>query len=58
MNPVAESAISNVIGAEHQLPSVSIIMPFEPKMNLKSGLAYTLEKAVDKVEGKLLTRVC
>ncbi len=37
-------------------PSVSIIMPFEPKMVAKSKLQYQLKMAVENAEEKLLNQ--
>jgi len=38
----------------HYRPAVSIIVPFEPKMNLKTELTHSLKIAADKVEQELL----
>jgi hypothetical protein len=46
--------IREVINAVHYLPAVSIIMPFEPKMSLKTELTHSLKIAVDNVEKELL----
>jgi hypothetical protein len=46
--------IREVMDVLQYRPSVSIIMPFEPKMSLKTELAYSLTKAADKVEKQLL----
>jgi hypothetical protein len=43
-----------VIGAVRYQPEVSIILPFEPIMSLKSELQYQLKIAVGKVESQLL----
>lgn len=43
-----------VIGAVRYQPEVSIIMPFEPVMSLKSELHYQLKIATEKVESQLL----
>lgn len=37
----------------NDLPCISLIMPFEPKMNFKSELAYKLSIAVSKIENEL-----
>ncbi|MBL0307920.1 MAG: hypothetical protein IPQ25_18395 [Chitinophagaceae bacterium] len=54
MNPIVTPEILNVMKAVHYRPAVSIIMPFEQKMNLKAGLAHSLKFAADKVEKELL----
>jgi hypothetical protein len=46
--------IREVMGALNYRPSISIIHPFEPKMNLKTELMYSLKMAVKKVEDELL----
>ncbi len=43
-----------VLKALHYRPSVSIIMPFEPKINLETELHHKLKVAADKVEIELL----
>jgi hypothetical protein len=45
--------ISELMGTVHYRPAVSIIMPFEPKMNLKVNLSQALNFAADKVEREL-----
>jgi hypothetical protein len=54
MNKVVTPEIREVIEAVHYRPAVSIIVPFEPKMNLKTELAHTLKTAADKVERELM----
>ncbi|HET9058056.1 MAG TPA: hypothetical protein VFN30_14520 [Chitinophagaceae bacterium] len=54
MNKSITPDIREVIGAVSYLPSVSLIMPFEPKMNLKTELAYKLKIATDKIEQQLM----
>lgn len=54
MNPFVTPEIHEVLEAVHYLPAVSIIMPFEPKMNLKTALTHSLNIAADKVEQELL----
>ena len=49
MNPIVTQEILEVIKTEHYRPAVSIIMPFEPKMSLKTELAQCLKTAADKV---------
>jgi Bacterial archaeo-eukaryotic release factor family 3 len=53
MNPVVTPEIREVMEAIHYRPAVSIIMPFEPKMNLKTELTHSLKTATDKVEQEL-----
>jgi len=46
--------IKEVMTSLHYRPAVSIIMPFEPKMSLKTELSHSLKIAADKVERELL----
>jgi hypothetical protein len=50
MQDVMSPEIREVFGAVHYMPSVSIIIPFEPKMNPKAEIAHSLKLAVDKVQ--------
>jgi hypothetical protein len=50
MNEVIASEMMEVIDAVHYRPAVSIIIPFEPKMNLKEELKHSLKCARDKAE--------
>ncbi|HYM93082.1 MAG TPA: hypothetical protein VET23_03010 [Chitinophagaceae bacterium] len=43
-----------ILNAVKYMPCVSILMPFEPKMLLKTELEYKLKLAVGKVESELL----
>ncbi len=54
MNTVMTPELREIIEALHYRPAVSIILPFEPKMNLKTELAHSLKTAADKVELELL----
>jgi hypothetical protein len=45
--------LRELIEAVHYRPAVSIIMPFEPKMSLKTELMHALKLAADKVELEL-----
>jgi len=54
MNRKISPEIKEIIGAVHYRPAVSIIMPFEPKMGLKTELLHRLELVADKVELELL----
>jgi Bacterial archaeo-eukaryotic release factor family 3 len=49
MNKTVSPEIREVMNAVSYLPSVSLIMPFEPKMNLKTELSYKLKMAADKI---------
>lgn len=41
------------INPGYRFPSVSIFMPFDPKMEMKSKLIFSLSKAIDKVVSEL-----
>ena len=47
------SHLAEASETEYNLPSVSIILPFEPKMQSKSELTSTLQSVVEKVEKKI-----
>lgn len=53
MNTVMTPEIREVMQALHYRPAISVIMPFEPKMNYKTELAQSLKFAADKVELEL-----
>ncbi len=53
MNKVITPEIREVLDALHYQPEVSIMMPFEPKMSLKTSLDHSLKIATDKVEREL-----
>jgi hypothetical protein len=53
MNQAVSPEIREVMSAVHYRPAVSIIMPFEPKMNLKTEILHSLKLAADKVELEL-----
>src|SRR6516225_10080227 len=53
MNPIISREEQEVFGAVGALPTVSIILPFEPKMSLKSEVNYKMKVAVGKVEKEL-----
>lgn len=53
MNPVLSPEISEIIQAVHYRPAVSIILPFEPRMNLKANISHSLKLAAGKVEKEL-----
>lgn len=50
---LAES-IEELVTAPRYFPCVSLLMPFEPKMNLKKELDHKLKVAADKIEHNLL----
>lgn len=52
MNTNFDSEI-NVMNALHYRPSVSVILPFEAKLNLRTEVTHALKIAVDKVELEL-----
>jgi hypothetical protein len=54
MKAVITPGIREVIDAVHYRPAVSVIVPFEPKMSLKSELLHALKTAADKAERELL----
>jgi len=54
MNQFITPEMREVLKALHYRPSVSIIMPFEPKINLETELHHKLKVAADKVEIELL----
>ena len=53
MRTIVSPEIKEVMEAVHFLPSVSIIMPFEPKMSLKKELTYSLNRAAEIVEAEV-----
>lgn len=53
MNTQLSNEIQEVVGAVHYRPAVSIIIPFEPKMSLKTEIMHSLKLAADKVEKEL-----
>ncbi|MBL7748968.1 MAG: hypothetical protein JNM19_16130 [Chitinophagaceae bacterium] len=53
MKQVMTPEIREVMEAVHYRPAVSVIMPFEPKMNLQTELSHALKMAADKVEREL-----
>ncbi|MES2331466.1 MAG: hypothetical protein V4539_17815 [Bacteroidota bacterium] len=50
MQTAMSPEIREVLGAVHYMPSISIIMPFEPKMNPKAEISHALKLAVDKIQ--------
>jgi hypothetical protein len=50
MKQVLSPDIRNVVEAIHYRPAVSLILPFEPKMNAKAELVQRLKYAVDKID--------
>jgi hypothetical protein len=53
MNKSISPDVMEVMNAISYLPSVSLIMPFEPKTNLKTELTHKLKIAADQVEQQL-----
>lgn len=49
----ATNEIKRIIDTVHYRPAVTIILPFEPKMGLKSEINHALKLAVDKIEKQL-----
>jgi hypothetical protein len=54
MNTIITPEVKEVMNALHYRPSVSVIMPFEPKISLKTELAHSLKTAADRAERELL----
>ncbi|MGZ3822669.1 MAG: baeRF3 domain-containing protein [Mucilaginibacter sp.] len=54
MNPVMTPEVREMIEALHYRPEVSVILPFHPKVNLKTEMAHYLKIAADKVEQLLI----
>ncbi|MDP4261275.1 MAG: hypothetical protein Q8941_01980 [Bacteroidota bacterium] len=53
MKSALSPEIREVVEATHYRPSISVIMPFEPKMSGKAELAQQLKFAVDKVDREI-----
>jgi hypothetical protein len=53
MNAVEIPDVKEITGAIDYRPFISIIMPFEPKMSLKTELGHSLKLAAGKVEREL-----
>ncbi|MEK7224759.1 MAG: hypothetical protein AAB221_03660 [Bacteroidota bacterium] len=45
--------LQEILEAVHYRPAISIIMPFEPKISLKSELPHSLKIAADKIEKEI-----
>ena len=45
---------ADVLDVSKDVPFISLIMPFEPKMGLKTELAIKLNNAADNIEKELL----
>ena len=54
MNTEVRSAIKEVINAVHYRPAVSILLPFDIKVNLQTEMEHTLKSAIDYAEKELL----
>jgi Bacterial archaeo-eukaryotic release factor family 3 len=55
MQQVVTKQYADVLEKQTKLPCVSIIMPFEPKMNSSAELKQQLKTAIDKIKIKLLS---
>lgn len=53
MSPIAIPELQERLEPAYYWPTVSITVPFEPKMVEKSGLAHSLKIILDKVENDL-----
>lgn len=53
MNSIMLTETKEILEAKNCYPTVSIILPFEPKMSLKNELTYALKIATDTVYRKL-----
>lgn len=53
MKPVLSPEINEVLSTAHYRPAISVILPFEPKMSLKTELTHALELAANKVQRQL-----
>jgi len=53
MNSHLSSDFRDVPESAYNRPAISIILPFEPKMSLKSALTHSLKIASDKIEKEL-----
>lgn len=53
MNQPALSATATLLDTDYNFPCVSIIMPFEPKMQPKNQLAAALRSAVNRIDKKV-----
>lgn len=53
MSKIMTPELKEVVAAVHYRPAVSVILPFEPKMGLKTELAHKLKIAADQVEKEL-----
>lgn len=53
MNKVLTTEIREVMEAVNYRPTVSLILPFDPKMGFKAEISYSLKVACDKVEKEI-----
>ena len=53
MNPLVTPDLQEILDVVHYRPSVSLILPFDPKMGLKAEIAHALELAADQVSREL-----
>jgi len=54
MEPVLTPEITEVLNAAHSRPSLSVILPLEPRFSLKAEAAQSLKIAADKAHVELL----
>ena len=54
MYPESNKKIAAIPDIAEDLPFVSIIIPFEPKMRMKAGFDYIINTAAEKSERELL----
>jgi hypothetical protein len=55
MKQLINPEIKELLDVVDYRPAVTIILPFEPKMNLSSELSYSLKIAADKVEREIMS---
>lgn len=53
MKTIVNPEVREVFEAIHYRPAVSIILPFEPKMNAKAELSHHLKFAIDQVDREI-----
>jgi hypothetical protein len=58
MKTIATPVIQEEVPGLHYGPAVTIVMPFEPKMQSKEIITKALRKVLDKVEEELLENYC
>lgn len=53
MNPVIPTYIREIIGTVHYRPAVTLVLPFQPRIALRTEIDHSLKVAIDKVEREL-----